>query len=141
MTGGSREDILSDALLKVARRWPHISTLEYPRAYVRRVVVNTYLSDRRTARRRCTTTVDDPEPLIGTSPDPASEVVARDEVERLLARLPRQQKVAVVLRYLLDQSDEQIAEVLGCAPVTVRSHLSQARTTLKLAATTAATRK
>jgi RNA polymerase sigma factor (sigma-70 family) len=55
-------------------------------------------------------------------------------VARLLAVLPPQQKAAVVLRYLLDESDEQIADALGCTTGTVRSHLSRARATLRLVA-------
>ncbi|MCW2936269.1 MAG: subfamily polymerase sigma-24 factor, partial [Actinomycetia bacterium] len=45
------EDVLSDALVKVARRWRRIGSLDDPAAYVRRVVVTTYLDDRRKAQR------------------------------------------------------------------------------------------
>ena len=48
------EDILSDALVKVALQWRRISAADNPSAYVRRVVVTTYLADRRKARRRRT---------------------------------------------------------------------------------------
>ena len=47
---------------------------------------------------------------------------------------PPQQKAVVVLRYLLDEPDEQIAQALGCTQGTVRSHLSHARTALRLTA-------
>jgi DNA-directed RNA polymerase specialized sigma24 family protein len=40
-----------------------------------------------------------------------------------------------VLRYLFDETDEEIAEALGCTTGTVRSHLSHARAALRLAAT------
>ena len=46
--------MLSDALVKVARRWRRIGSLDDPAAYVRRVVVTTYLDDRRKAQRRRT---------------------------------------------------------------------------------------
>ena len=107
------EDILSDALLKVARRWRRISAMDDPAAYVRRVVVSTYLSDRRKARRRRTV------PVAGTpaperiGPDASAAVIARAEVAELLALLPPQQKAVIVLRYLLDETDEQIAQALG----------------------------
>jgi RNA polymerase sigma factor (sigma-70 family) len=64
----------------------------------------------------------------------ADAVVGRAEVARLLAVLPAQQKAAIALRYLLDESDEQIASALGCSTGTVRSHLSRARATLRLVA-------
>jgi RNA polymerase sigma-70 factor (sigma-E family) len=132
------EDMLSDALLKVARKWRRIATMDDPAAYVRQIVVNTYLDDRRKARRRRTEPtshqwlLDQPAPTV--VPDVAAEVVARAEVTALLARLPARQKAAVVLRYLLDETDDEIARALGCSPGTVRSHLSRARATLRLAA-------
>jgi RNA polymerase sigma-70 factor (sigma-E family) len=128
------EDMLSDALLKVARRWRRISTLDDPAAYVRRVVVTTFLDDRRKAQRRRTAPSSDDALLDRPVPDPADAVVEREEVIRLLAALPPQQKAAVVLRYLLDEPDERIADALGCSAGTVRSHLSRARATLRLVA-------
>jgi RNA polymerase sigma-70 factor (sigma-E family) len=130
------EDILSDALLKVARRWRRISAMGDPAAYVRRVVVTTYLSDRRKTQRRRTDPVGDLSVLERPGPDASAAVIAREEVARLLAGLPPQQKAVIVLRYLLDEPDEQIAQALGCTPGTVRSHLSHARAALRLAATT-----
>jgi RNA polymerase sigma-70 factor (sigma-E family) len=128
------EDMLSDALLKVARRWRRISTLDDPAAYVRRVVVTTFIDDRRKAQRRRTSPSDDVALLDRPVADPADAVVEREEVIRLLGALPAQQKAAVVLRYLLDEPDERIAEALGCSTGTVRSHLSRARATLRLVA-------
>jgi RNA polymerase sigma factor (sigma-70 family) len=127
------EDILSDALLKIAPRWWRISRMADPAAYVRRTVVTTYLSDRRKAHRRRTDPAGDPEVLDRAGPDASVAAVAQDEAQRLLARLTPRQKAVVVLRYLLDESDDEIALTLGCTPGTVRSHLSHAGTTLRLA--------
>jgi RNA polymerase sigma-70 factor (sigma-E family) len=128
------EDLLSDALIKVAHRWRRISGLDDPAAYVRRVVVTTYLDDRRKTRRRRTVPTDDPRLLDRAAPDAVTDIVTRAEVEALLALLPPQQKTAVVLRYYLDETDEQIAAALDCSTGTVRSYLSRARATLRLAA-------
>jgi RNA polymerase sigma-70 factor (sigma-E family) len=131
------EDVLSDALVKVARRWRRISALDDPAAYVRRVLVTTYLDDRRKAQRRRTAPTDEIAILERSADavrDTADVVADRAEVARLLAALPPQQKAAVVLRYLMDESDEQIADALGCSAGTVRSHLSRARATLRLVA-------
>jgi len=126
------EDMLSDALVKVARHWRRISAMDDPAAYVRRVVVTTYLSERRKSQRRRTVSTGDLSLLDQPAPDAATAVIAREEVTALLAGLPPQQKAAVVLRYLLDETDEQIAQALGCTPATVRSHLSRARASLRL---------
>ena len=45
------EDVLSDALVIVSDRWARISEMDAPAAYARRVVVTTFLSDRRKAAR------------------------------------------------------------------------------------------
>lgn len=128
------EDILSDALVKVALQWRRISAADNPAAYVRRVVVTTYLADRRKARRRRTEPTSDLAVLDYPTADQTDAILARQEVAGLLARLPPQQKAVIVLRYLLDEPDDEIARALGCTPATVRSHLSLARAALRLAA-------
>lgn len=129
------EDMLGDALVKVARQWRKVSTADDPEAYVRRIVVTTYLSDRRKFQRRRTAPTADPAILDRPVPDTAEEVLSRDEIARLIARLPQQQKAAVVMRYVLDEPDERIAAALNCSAATVRSHLAHARATLRLAVT------
>jgi RNA polymerase sigma factor (sigma-70 family) len=128
------EDVLSDALVKVALSWRRVSAADNPLAYVRRMVVTTYLADRRKERRRRTEPTSDVSVLDKPSTDHANAVLAREEVAGLLARLPPKQKAVIVLRYLLDEPDDEIARALGCTPATVRSHLSLARSALRLAA-------
>ena len=132
------EDILSDALVKVAVQWRRVSAAADPVAYVRRVVVTTYLADRRKARRRRTEPTSDLSILDRPAMDQTDAVLVREEVASLLARLPPQQKAVIVLRYLFDEPDDRIARALGCTTGTVRSHLSLARATLRLAASASA---
>lgn len=134
---GSRhfaEDVLADALLVASTRWSRISRMEYPLAYVRRIVLSTFLSETRKAGRRRTEATADPAVLERPDADAYEAVDRRDEVQRLLATLAPQQRAAVVLRYLFDQTDDEMAEVLNCSPATVRSHLSHARSALRLTA-------
>ena len=49
-----------------------------------------------------------------------------------LDRLPRKQRAVVVLRYVEGLSDREIADLLGCSEVTVRSHASRALATLRI---------
>ena len=49
-----------------------------------------------------------------------------------LARLPRRQRAAVVLRYYVKLSDAEIAAHLDCQEVTVRSQISRALASLRL---------
>jgi len=48
-----------------------------------------------------------------------------------LQQLPERQRTAVALRYYLDLPTDEIAEVLGARPATVRSLVHRALATLK----------
>jgi RNA polymerase sigma factor (sigma-70 family) len=52
---------------------------------------------------------------------------------RLIATLPARQRAVIALRFYEDMSVDQIADMLGCRTVTVRTHLSRALATLRTA--------
>jgi RNA polymerase sigma-70 factor (sigma-E family) len=131
LTGQSwlADDLVSDVLGRAFERWSHISTLAEPHAYVRRMIVNDYVSwHRRLAR---TTPRAEVEPAAVSS-DGAAAHAERDAMIRRLARLPRRQRAAVVLRYYLGLPDADIAAYLGCREGTVRSQISRALAALRL---------
>lgn len=64
--------------------------------------------------------------------DHAGAIADRDEVWRRLARLPRQQRAVLVLRFYERLTDAEIAATLGCGPSTVRAHASRALASLRL---------
>jgi len=113
------EEIVHDAFLRVHGRWESIDT---PAAYLRRTVVNLCLTWRarsELARERT--------PVVRDRIDPPE----LDETWALLDRLPRDQRVALVLRYYEDLADGEIARVMGCRPGTVRSRIHRALKTLR----------
>jgi RNA polymerase sigma factor (sigma-70 family) len=65
-------------------------------------------------------------------PDPAVDHAERDALLAELARLPRRQRAVLVLRYYEALSDAEIADVLGCAPGTVRGYASRALAALRI---------
>jgi len=124
------EDLVSDVLGRAFERWDRISEMSEPHAYVRRMIVNEYLSwHRRLAR---TAPHADVEFDTASVADGADERAERDEMISRLARLPRRQRAAVVLRYYLGMSDADIAAHLGCREVTVRSQISRALASLRI---------
>src|ERR1700722_17420425 len=51
--GKDAEDLVQETLLKVARRWNRIRSMDYPAAYARRILINLVLHDAdRHARQR-----------------------------------------------------------------------------------------
>ena len=122
------EDLVQDVLARAHRHWSRIEA-EQPGTYVRAAIVRAHLSWR---RRRASTerVLAAPEPRE-VVPDFAHGLALRDELWALLTRLPRTQRAVVVLRYYEDLDDRRIAELLGCAPVTVRVHASRALGTLR----------
>lgn len=123
------EDAVQNALTKLYVVWPRVSRGGDVNAYVRRIVVNCLADERRRGfRRRERPTDRTPEsPLV----DHAGTVTARLSAVRLLARLPRRQRAAIVLRYWEDLSVEQTAHLLGCSTGTVKSQCARGLQTLR----------
>lgn len=102
------EDIVQDAFIRVSRRY---DTIEHPEAYLRTAVVNGCRNELRRLRR--------------LSPDsPPEELVNDLELATIfdaLGSLRGRRRAVLVLRYVDDRSDEDIAELLGVRRSTVRS--------------------
>jgi RNA polymerase sigma-70 factor (sigma-E family) len=123
------DDLVADVLGRAFERWDRIGAVADPHAYVRRMIVNDYLSWRRRLAR--TVPRADIERSESVS-DGAQEHAERDAMITRLAALPRKQRAAVVLRYYVGLSDADIAAELGCREITVRSQISRALATLRL---------
>jgi RNA polymerase sigma-70 factor (sigma-E family) len=127
------EDVVQEVLIRAHGRWAAIARLDRPEAYVRKMVVNEYLSWRRRSWRLVPsgsgTDVD-----ARLTADPAVDHAERAAILAELTRLPRRQRAVLVLRYYEALSDAEIAEVLGCAPGTVRGYASRALATLRVEA-------
>lgn len=126
---GLAEDVVQEVLLRVHGRWTEIDRLAHPEAYVRRMIVNEYLSWRRKWARVVPTAVVPEDGLVA---DPTDQLGDRAQLATEIARLPRRQRVVVVLRYYGGLTDAEIAADLGCSPGTVRSHLSRALAGLRI---------
>lgn len=130
------EDLVQSVLLRLLARG--LDGLENPLAYARRALVNQHRDQlRRTqVQRRAGPRLVEPE---ASNADAGVEdrLVVLDALDTLSTR----ERVAVVLRFYEDLPDDQIAQVLGCSRVTVRSLVHRATPKLRsaLAGTYAAT--
>jgi RNA polymerase sigma-70 factor (sigma-E family) len=124
------EDITQEVLIRAHGRWDQIAPLDRPELYVRKMVLNEFLS----WRRRSWRTVPAANPI--PAQDPANDHAASyDEHAAMLAqisKLPGRQRAVLALRYYEDRSDAEIAELLGCAPATVRAYASRALAALRV---------
>lgn len=129
------EDLVQSALAKAYRHWKRFGDNDNPEAYVRTIIVREYASWwRRASSREIVSESPSPPSVLDHVDDVADRVVEADATWAMLATLPRRQRAVLVLRFYLDQSDMQIAELLDCSPGTVRSSASRALTTLRRSA-------
>jgi RNA polymerase sigma-70 factor (sigma-E family) len=130
------QDVVQEVLARAQVRWRRIADADSPDAYVRRMVLNEYLSWRRSWTVRNVRAVGERLTSIGdarpTGRDHAQDLVDADELWTLLATLPRKQRAVLVLRYYEQLDDAAIADLLECAPATVRSNAFKAFKTLRL---------
>jgi len=117
------EELVQDTLVRLYPKWLRVSDAPVPLAYVRRSMVNNFISWKRSPSRRDT--------LVATVPDVAAEhdlatfVSDRAAVRSVLDSLAPKQRAVIVLRYYHDLTDTQIAAEVGCREGTVRSILSR----------------
>jgi RNA polymerase sigma-70 factor (sigma-E family) len=127
----SGDDIVQEVLIRTHAKWRRISSFDQPEFYVRKMVVNEFVS----ARRRLWRMVPGgPGSEIDqrTTPDHATGVADRDALLDELRKLPRQQRAVMVLRYFEGFSDPEIAQLLGVTPVTVRGYATRALAALRV---------
>lgn len=124
------EDLLQTALVKAYRRWRSVCQADHPDAYVRRVMVNTHISDHR--RHRIVETLTWVLPERPEHGDLADAVSDRDELDRAISSLPPRQRAVLVLRHYAGYGDEAIADVLGCSASSVRAYASKGTAALRV---------
>jgi len=126
------KDVVQELLLRAQQHWRRIEKTDQPMAYVRRMIVNEYLSWRRRRVNRdvmlAHAQLTDISPTID---DLTSRYDERQAMLGRIVRLPRKQRAAIVLRYYENLTDQEIAAALGCAEATVRSYVSRALATLR----------
>ena len=123
------EDLVQTALARSWLRWDKITRRDDPEIYVRRAMLNTWLTWRRRRWRAETASAELPDcPAPG---DIAAEVAARELVRQVLGQLSDRQRIVLVLRVVDDMSEAQVAQVMDCAVGTVKSTMSQALARLR----------
>ncbi len=123
------EELAQEALLRAYRAWPSVSSLDRPGAWARRVTINLAISAQRRLRSEAEA-LDrlDRRPVATATLDGDHRYA--DRFWLAVRGLPARQRAAVALHYLEDRPVDEVAQVLGCAPGTVKAQLHKARATL-----------
>lgn len=116
------EDLVQAAFVKLYLAWNRLEGHDKLDVYTRKVLVRTFLDERKAGWFRRTRVVDEPpDPTIG----PDTSIDDRLMLVKALRRLPPRQRATLILRYWEDLSVEETAQSLGCSTGTVKSQAAR----------------
>jgi RNA polymerase sigma-70 factor (ECF subfamily) len=123
-------DIAQESFLKVLASIQEFRGEATFDSWLYRIVVNACLDYQRRGRRVI--------PFLGELIEAGENALHRmlraeieDDIQRMIARLPAEQRMVVVLRYTEGLSYDEIARILGCSAGTVASRLNRAHKALE----------
>lgn len=122
------EEIAQEACVRLWLRWADVGTKRSPEAWAFRVAFNLANSwwrrrvvELRTLHRQDRMPLGEPSDDLGEALD----------VRNALQRISKRRRTALILRYYLDLSLRETAQVMECAPGTVKALCSQGRADLR----------
>ncbi|TDB79441.1 SigE family RNA polymerase sigma factor [Micromonospora sp. KC721] len=121
------EDLVQTAFTKLYLAWNRISRHEVLDAYVRQIVVRTFLDERRRSWWRRERVGWEHSEQATPTDSPENRLV----MLRALATVPPRQRAVLVLRYWEDLPIEDVAALLGCSTGTVKSQAARGLDTLR----------
>jgi RNA polymerase sigma-70 factor (sigma-E family) len=116
------EDLVQQALVRTYVAWPRASSTD-PLAYARRTLTNLRIDTWRRHRREVPVAPEDLMP--GFEASSAHRHAERDVLVRALMQLSPRRRRVVVLRYLMDLSEREVADDLNISIGTVKSTASR----------------
>ncbi len=117
------QEATDEAMTRAYQHWPRVRGMDNPTGWVYRVALNwsrTQLRRRGLARR-----------LLPRRAEEAREPMVEPGLVAALGRLPMRQREVVVLRYVLDWSEAEVAAALAIPRGTVKSRLHRALAQLR----------
>ena len=121
------EDLAQTTLVRCYTGWDKVSSADNRDAYVYRMLLNCLRDSRRTRwwkDRAATGALEDAGRLLADA-DNTDAVAVADAVHRALSCLSKPNRDVVVLRYFVQLTERQTADVLGVPAGTVKSRLSR----------------
>ena len=119
-------DIAQESMVAAYKRWERLRDYDSPYGWVRKVAIQRAMKSKRKQsnfeRAALTATYELAEAVLPADFD--------DALWNALALLPRTQRIAVVMHHVERAPLSEVAEVLGCAEGTVKTHAARGRASL-----------
>lgn len=134
--GDLARELAQEAFARLVARWSKVSRYDRPGAWLRLVTVRLALRARDRRVREDGSFGDQTRSSGGPAVEGGADrsaAVEHDDLLAALGSLSRQQRACVVLHHLHDLPTDEVADLLGIAPATVRVHLNRARAQLATA--------
>jgi RNA polymerase sigma factor (sigma-70 family) len=119
------EDAYQETFLSALRAYARVQDDGRLDRWILRIAARTAIDQHRRRTRQATPTQDVPERAV-YDPEPADAALWR-----AVGGLPAKQRVAVVMRHVLDRPYEEIAEALECSDDAARANVSAGLKTLR----------
>lgn len=129
------EDVFQDVFLTLFRKDTQFASQDHAKAWLLRVTLNRCRDLARSSWHRKRNAYSELEAvnLADNEPTPEEALTSGTfDLHNAVMSLPEPQRVAIHLFYVEECTTEEIAEITGCAPATVRTRLHRAREALKL---------
>ncbi|MFI5910987.1 SigE family RNA polymerase sigma factor [Dactylosporangium sp. NPDC051541] len=118
------DDLVSEAVIRLHRHWAKVRRADNVDAYAQTILTRCWLTERgRGWRRRERSTAELRHPAYQP---PDERIVDRLPLAELLRALGPRQRAVLILRFYLDHSVEETAEILGITTGTVKSQCARA---------------
>jgi len=129
---GSAEEVVQESFIAVHAAWRGLRDMDKAVHYLRRSVLN---RSRSVLRHRAVVDRHTPkhEPEMPSAEQAAFIRLERSAVVSALRSLPDRQREALVLKFYLDLSEEQVAAAMNISTGAVKSHTSRGKAALRSA--------
>jgi RNA polymerase sigma-70 factor, ECF subfamily len=115
------EELAQDVFLKLYRELPRLESPLHVKFWLRRVVANRAMDYIRLAHRRREVALEEiQEPTFS---EKGSDPLLESSLRKLVASLPDEARIVIVLRFQEEMEPQEIAELLGVPLATVKSRL------------------
>jgi RNA polymerase sigma-70 factor, ECF subfamily len=126
------EEITQDVFLQLYRKLPSLESQDHVVHWLRWVTAHRLIDHSRHEKRRPQSPLEDaPEPAAAADPISSADPLLSDILRDLVAALPENARVVMILRYQEDLDPMDIARALDMPIATVKSHLQRSLALLR----------